>query len=77
LLQINRWFNLAFSIICFHSYRLVKNLFVSYIYDIPREINNFYVSKCRVERQKTEKIKKDDLLIDYQDFNCCAIPTEK
>ena len=23
------------------------------------------------------KNKKDDLLIDYQDFNCCAIPTEK
>lgn len=23
------------------------------------------------------KNEKDDLLIDYQDFNCCAIPTEK
>lgn len=23
------------------------------------------------------KNKKDDLLIDYQDFNCCTIPTEK
>ena len=23
------------------------------------------------------KNKKDDLLIDYQDFNCCAIPSEK
>ena len=51
-------FNLAFSIICFHSYRLVKKIFVLYIYDIPRGINNFYVSKCRVERQKTGKIKK-------------------
>ena len=26
---------------------------------------------------KNKKNKKDDLLIDYQDFNCCAIPTEK